>query len=65
MSKSNKKEKHNTEVVSRIAEKYGFTPRYIRQILDDDRKPTFADKIKTEYKAAEKAMTDAINKTAI
>jgi len=45
-----KKHMHNTEIVNALAEKYSFSPRYIRMILDNDRTPIFQDRIIAEYR---------------
>lgn len=51
MSKSNKKSivKWNTSALNALAQKYSFSPRYIKQCINGDRTPIFADRIKTEY----------------
>ncbi len=52
MSKNTEKAKNrfNTQVVNLLAKKYGFSDRYIKQILSDDRSPIFSDQLKKEYK---------------
>ncbi len=52
MSKINEKPKNrfNTRVVNLLAEKYGFSDRYIKQILSNDRSPIITDQVKKEYK---------------
>jgi hypothetical protein len=60
-----KRNKYNTTVIKKIAEKYSITPRYVRQCLTGDRTGIFPDKIKSEYKTAvielEKTLNQAIN----
>lgn len=59
MNKNNEKSmiKWNTSVLNAIAKKYGFTSRYIKQIVIGDRTPIFSDRIKAEYKK----MTNDLN----
>lgn len=63
MSKSIKKTRinYNSSVINAMAKKYTFTPRYIKQILADERTPIFADRIKSEYKKLDKEMTNILN----
>lgn len=47
----NNKNRFNTQVINLLAKKYGFSDRYIKQILSNDRSPVISDQIKKEYKA--------------
>lgn len=51
MNKSKKKkQKHNALAVNKIAQTYGFTERYIRQILNGDRVGIMADNVLKDYR---------------
>ncbi len=52
MNKISEKPRHrfNTRVINLLAEKYGFSDRYIKLILSGDRSPIISDQIKKEYK---------------
>lgn len=58
MDKSIKKsnEKWNVSALNALAVKYDFSQRYIKQCITGDRTPTFADRIKAEYKALVKGI---------
>jgi len=64
-----KREKYHPLAVNKIAEMYGFSARYVRQILKGDRKGLMADNVLRDYKelckkidqATEKAMNTIIN----
>ena len=45
-----KREKHHPLAVNKVAEIYGFSARYVRQILKGDRKGLMADNVKRDYK---------------
>ena len=63
-----KREKYHPLAVNKIAEMYGFSARYVRQILKGDRKGLMADNVR-DYKelckkidqATENAMNTIIN----
>ena len=70
MNKSKqKREKYHPLAVNKIAEVYGFSARYVRQILKGDRKGLMADNVLRDYKelckkidqATENAMKTIIN----
>lgn len=64
-----KREKYHPLAVNKVAEMYGYSARYIRQILKGDRKGLMADNVLRDYKqlskeidqATEKAMNTIIN----
>ena len=45
-----KREKYHPLAVNKVAEMYGFSARYVRQILKGDRKGLMADNVKRDYK---------------
>lgn len=45
-----KRTKHNALAVNKVAEKYGFTPRYVRMCLKGDHKGPMPDNIIKDYK---------------
>ncbi len=57
---------YNIDVLKAVASKYSFTTRYIRQILENERSPGFADQVKADYKqglaAIEIAKSKIVNK---
>lgn len=70
MSKSKVKNNHyNSLVVNKVAEMYGFMPRYVRAVLKGDYQGIMPDNIKKDYKhlckeidqATEKAVENIIN----
>lgn len=70
MNKSTQKNnKYNPLAVNKVAEKYGFTPRYVRACLKGDYKGIMPDNLKKDYKelckkidqATENAMKTIIN----
>lgn len=64
-----KREKYHPLAVKKIAEMYGFSARYVRQILKGDRKGLMADNVLRNYKelcneidqATEQAVENIIN----
>lgn len=55
MNKSKQKQhKYNTAVVSRLAEKFGVTPQFVRMSIRGDRDSETSTTIKKEYKALDK-----------
>jgi hypothetical protein len=44
-----KKSNHNTEILTRIQEKYGFSLRFIRMSLAGNRNSEMSDVVKKEY----------------
>ena len=64
-----KREKYHPLAVNKVAEMYGFSARYVRQILKGDRKGLMADNVKRDYKrlcneidqATEQAVENIIN----
>ncbi|WP_172914948.1 hypothetical protein [Capnocytophaga canis] len=64
-----KREKYHPLAVNKVAEMYGYSARYIRQILKGDRKGLMADNVLRDYKqlskeidqATEKAVNNIIN----
>lgn len=67
MDKSKQKEPiiWNTNVLNALAEKYSFSKRYIKMCINDERTPTFADRIKAEYKKMCKDVTNILNNPEI
>ncbi|SDE08602.1 hypothetical protein [Riemerella columbipharyngis] len=64
MDKSNQKRaKHNAIAVNKVAEKYGFTPRYVRMCLKGDHKGIMPDNIIKDYKMLCREFEHAIQKT--
>lgn len=63
MNKNNEKTRFrfNTLVVNLLAEKYGFSDRYIKQILSGDRSPIFADQVKKDHKELINSIKENIN----
>ena len=57
--------KYNFVAVNSLAQKYGFSARYIRDILSDNRTPIFSDRIKAEYQTLDNQIKQTIdnNKT--
>lgn len=64
-----KRERYHPLAVNKVAEMYGYSTRYIRQILKGDRKGLMADNVLRDYKqlskdidqATEKAVENIIN----
>ena len=64
-----KREKHHPLAVKKVAEIYGFSARYVRQVLKGDRKGLMADNVLRDYKelcneidqATEQAVENIIN----
>lgn len=64
-----KRKKYHPLAVNKVAEMYGYSARYIRQILKGDRKGLMADNVLRDYKelckkidqATENAMKTIIN----
>jgi len=52
MNKATEKKRNSfdTRIVNVIAKKHGYSSRYIKQILTNDRSPIISDQIKKEYK---------------
>ena len=44
------KQTYNANLVKALAKKYKISPRYVRYCLKGERSPSFADKIKKDYK---------------
>jgi hypothetical protein len=44
------KQTYNATLVKALAKKYKISPRYVRYCLKGERSPSFADKIKKDYK---------------
>lgn len=61
MDKSKQKNnRYNTIAVNKVAEKYGFTPRYVRACLRGDYAGIMPDNIKKSYKAMDKEISQAV-----
>lgn len=64
-----KREKYHPLAVKKVAEIYGFSARYVRQVLKGDRKGLMADNVLRDYKelcneidqATEQAVENIIN----
>lgn len=64
-----KRERYHPLAVNKVAEMYGYSARYVRQILKGDRKGLMADNVLRDYKqlcreidqATEKAINTIIN----
>lgn len=53
-NRQNPEKTYDKEIIAELAEKYDFTARYIRQILNDDRTPLFSDTVKSDYETLKK-----------
>lgn len=63
MSKSTiKRQNYNTQVVERIAEKWGVTTRFVTMALKGDRESETAETIKKDYKRLVKEVNNIISK---
>lgn len=61
MNKSTQKNnKYNPLAVNKVAEKYGFTPRYVRACLKGDYKGIMPDNLKKDYKEMVKKIEETI-----
>jgi predicted ATP-dependent Lon-type protease len=61
MSKPMKKKVYyNTEILTQLEKKYGFTSDYIRKCLRGDRTGVMPDQIAKEYKTLENVSNEAI-----
>ena len=61
MNKSTQKNnKYNPLAVNKVAEKYGFTPRYVRACLKGDYKGIMPDNLKKDYKERVKKIEETI-----
>lgn len=58
--RTKKRNNYNEEILTSLAEKYGFSVDYIRKCLRDDRKGVMPDIVKKEYKELESASSKAI-----
>lgn len=56
-----KREKYNALAVNKIAEAYGFSTRYVRQILKGDRKGLMADNVLRDYNKLARDFENAVN----
>lgn len=66
MNKSiEKKDTLNPEVINALAKKYGFSPRYIKMIVLNERTPVFQDRIIAEYREMSKKITDILKDETI
>lgn len=59
-----KREKYNALAVNKIAEAYGFSARYVRQILKGDRKGLMADNVLRDYNKLARDFENAVNQAA-
>jgi hypothetical protein len=58
MDKETKKKNiYNTEILNRIKEKYGLSKRFITMSLSGDRRSEMTDKVKSDYRKMEEAVT--------
>lgn len=65
MSKPTKKRTvYNTDILTKLENRYGFTVDYIRKALRGDRVGEMPDTLKKEYKAMEIAAKAAIQEKA-
>lgn len=65
MSKPTKKRQvYNTDILTKLESKYGFTIDYIRKALRGDRVGEMPDTLIKEYKAMENAAKTAIQERA-
>lgn len=61
MSKETKKKNnYNTEILSRINEKYGLSIRFMRMSLAGDRKSEMSEIVIKEYKKMHAAVTELL-----
>lgn len=56
-----KREKYNALAVKKVAEIYGYSQRYIRQILKGDRKGLMADNVLRDYKKLKNDFDTSVN----
>lgn len=57
MSETTKNKKiYNTEILTRLTEKYGLSKRYLTMSLSGERVSETSDKIKSDYKKANDAI---------
>lgn len=54
------KSNHNTEILNRIKEKYGFSLRFIRMSLAGNRNSEMSDLVKKDYKIMHEAVTNIL-----
>lgn len=63
MNKSTtKRKRHNVLAVNITAEKFGFTPRYVRGCLTGEHQGIMPDEIKKTYKQAVNKIQSAVEK---
>jgi hypothetical protein len=55
-----KRNNYNTDVINRLAQKYGVTDRFVRQSLKGDRDSETAETLKKEYHKMVKALDDKL-----
>ncbi|MGQ1945401.1 hypothetical protein [Ornithobacterium rhinotracheale] len=56
-----KRNNYNALAVNKVAEIYGFTPRYVRACLRGDRKSIMADNVIRQYKIFVSEINKAVN----
>lgn len=57
-----KRERYHPLAVNKVAEMYGYSARYVRQILKGDRKGLMADNVLRDYKQLSKEIDQATEK---
>lgn len=63
MNKSTqKRNRYNSTAVNIIAEKYGYSDRYVRACLDGTRVGIMPDQVKIDYKDAVKQLKETVDR---
>jgi len=63
MNKSSQKNKrHNALVIKKLAEKYGYTERYVRGCITGEFAGVMPDEVKKDYKIMENSINETIDK---
>lgn len=57
-----KRERYHPLAVNKVAQMYGYSARYVRQILKGDRKGLMADNVLRDYKQLSKEIDQATEK---
>lgn len=55
-----KKNNYNTEILTRIKEKYGLSLRFMRMSLSGDRNSEMSDVVRKDYERMHKAVTELL-----
>jgi len=57
-----KKKRHNSLVIKKLAEKFGYTERYVRGCINKEFDGVMPDEIRSDYKTMEKAIEETVIK---